>query len=170
MCQVLLETPRFRVVRRQQRLADGQLRPREVVEHSGSVVILPMIDANHVCLIENFRIAVGRTLIELPAGTLEAGEDPAECAQRELIEETGYRAGRIVPLCEFLVSPGILSERMYAFLATDLTAGPMALEAGEQIVTRLAAWPDALAMAADGRIEDAKTLVSLLTYDRCRNA
>src|SRR5581483_7232159 len=109
--EILLRTRRFTVVRHHETLPDGSVHTRESVQHPGAVVILPLVDAEHVCLIRSFRIAVNETLIELPAGTLEPGEDPAETARRELIEETGYRAAEIKWLSEFFMSPGILNER-----------------------------------------------------------
>src|SRR5215211_1225581 len=87
---------------------------REVVVHPGAVVVLPLLDDGRIILIRNRRYAIGgQYLIELPAGTLEKGEDPINCAGRELLEETGYLAGRIQPMGVFYTSPGILSERMY---------------------------------------------------------
>ena len=141
---------------------------RETVQHPGAVAILPLLDDGRVCLIRNFRTAVGQTLIELPAGTLEPPEAPEATARRELEEETGYRAETIEPLCQFFMSPGILNERMYVYLATGLTPGPTRLEEGEQIETWLVPWAEALAMADDGRIQDAKTLTALFWYDRRR--
>jgi ADP-ribose pyrophosphatase len=105
----LLATRRFRVVRHVQTGADGREHVKETIQHPGAVAILPLLDDDRVCLIHNFRIAVGKTLIELPAGTLEPGEDPAATASRELIEETGYRGERLEKLCEFSMSPGITS-------------------------------------------------------------
>ena len=166
--ELLLTTRIFRVVRKWQRLGDGSTRPREVVLHPGAVVILPMVGADKVCLIRNFRIAVDETLWELPAGTLEAGEDPAETARRELIEETGFRAEKIEKLAEFYMSPGMLHERMHLFLATGLTDGPMALEAGEEIERQVMSWDEAMGMVDSGEIHDAKTLAGLLMYDRLR--
>ena len=87
------------------------------------MVILPLIAPERVCLIRNFRMAVNETLVELPAGTIDPNEDPLETAKRELIEETGYRAGRMEKLAEFFMSPGILHERMHLFLATELERG-----------------------------------------------
>ncbi|TWT90321.1 ADP-ribose pyrophosphatase [Pseudobythopirellula maris] len=161
---VLLETSRFRVVERLQTTASGDERPRQVVEHPGAVVILPLLAGGRVCLIRNRRIAVDDTLLELPAGTLEPPEPPIECARRELIEETGYRAGRIEPTPPFWMSPGILSERMHAFVAQDLSEGPAAREPGEEIENHIVPLSEALAMCHDGRIEDAKTLVMLLRW------
>lgn len=167
--ETLLQTRRFRVERRTQTLQDGSLHMREVVIHPGAVTILPLLDDGRVCLIRNVRVAVGETLIELPAGTLEPNEDPAKTAHRELIEETGFRADRVEKLCEFFMSPGILNERMHVFLATGLTAGAAALEAGEQIEPVLVPLPDALRMIERGEIQDAKTIAALLYYDRFRN-
>ncbi len=164
----LLVTRKFRVVRHVATGRDGKPHVKDVVVHPGAVTILPLLDDGRVCLIRNERVAAGKTLIELPAGTLEPGEDPAVTAHRELIEETGYRAGRVEKLCEFFMSPGILSERMYVFVAHGLQAGASSLEPGENIEPLVTSWNDAMRMAMDGSIEDAKTLVALLLYDRKR--
>jgi ADP-ribose pyrophosphatase len=142
---------------------------REVVLHPGAVAILAVPDTDHVCLLRNRRVSVGETLWEIPAGTLEPPEPPAEAAVRELAEETGYRASRWRKLAEFFPSPGILSERMVLFLAQDLTAGAMHLQADEQLVPKTVAWKEAMRWALDGTIRDAKTLVALLMWDRLRN-
>jgi ADP-ribose pyrophosphatase len=164
MDEVLLETRRFRVVRHRGRTASGHQYVRETVQHPGAVVILPILDDGRVCLIRNYRVAVGQTLIELPAGTLEPGEDPADTARRELEEETGYRAARIEPLLAFFMSPGILNERMHAYLASGLTKGPPSPEAGEEIEPLLVTWDEALRMVRSAEIQDAKTLAALLYH------
>lgn len=166
--EVLLRGTRFDVVRLNQTLADGTRR-REVVRHPGSVVILPLVDENSVCLIRNFRIAVDQTLIELPAGTLEPGEDPMTTAQRELIEETGYRARGWKKLHAFYAAPGILDEMMTLVLATHLVSGPPDRELGEEIENLVVSWQEAIEMVTDGRICDAKTVCGLLLYDRMRH-
>ncbi len=166
--EILLQAGRFSVVRVSRRLADGTLHRREIVEHPGAVVILPLLADGRVCLIRNYRMTVGETLWELPAGTLDSGEDPAETAHRELIEETGYRPGRMEKLLEFYTSPGVMTERMHLFLATDLTAGPADLEPEEEIETHLMSWDDALRLVDSGQMRDAKSLVALLMYDRMR--
>jgi folate-binding protein YgfZ len=160
--EVLLVTRRFRVVRVTEPCTDGSRREREVVRHPGSVVIVPLVSAREVCLVEVVRVAVGKTLLELPAGTLDRVESLEEAARRELAEETGYRAGRIVSAGAMWMSPGILRERMHLFVAEDLVAGPQALEPGEQIRTRVVTWDEAIAMCLDGRIDDAKTIAGLL--------
>jgi len=160
--ELLLSTRRFRVVRVEEALADGGRRHREVVRHPGSVVVVPLVSPDEVCLVEVVRVAVGRTLLELPAGTLDRVESLEEAARRELAEETGYRAGRIRAAGSMWMSPGILRERMHLFVAEDLVAGPQALEPGEQIRTRVVHWDEAIAMCLDGRIDDAKTIAGLL--------
>ncbi|HEY1786458.1 MAG TPA: NUDIX hydrolase, partial [Pirellulales bacterium] len=113
--EVLLVARRFRVVRRFQQTADGARHVREIVEHPGAVAIVPIVGTEGVCLIRNYRIAVGETLWEIPAGTLEPDEPPADNAHRELIEETGYRCDRLEKFGELWMSPGILNERMHLF-------------------------------------------------------
>lgn len=167
---VLFKAKRFRVELASTRGADGTTNEREVVRHPGAVVILPMVDAEHVCLIKNFRLAVGRTLIELPAGTLEPGEDPEVTARRELAEETGYRAASWEHMHRFFVSPGILDERMDLYLATDLSPGTAAREKDEHIENLVVPWSEAVHMVLDGQIEDAKTMTGLLLMDRRRSA
>jgi ADP-ribose pyrophosphatase len=163
--ELLFVASRFKVVREFQKTGNG-LRPREIVRHPGAVVVLPLLDDGRVCLIRNYRISVNQTLIELPAGTLEPGEEPIQNAERELIEETGYRAAQLQKLHAFYLSPGILDERMHLFLATGLTAGETAREAGEEIDNLVVPWEEALQMAVDGRIQDAKSIVGLLLVDR----
>jgi ADP-ribose pyrophosphatase len=165
---VLLTCDRFVVERVVESGGDGKLHQREVVRHPGSVVILPCVDDAQVCLIRNYRAAVGKTLIELPAGTLEPGEDPQATAFRELIEETGYRAKEMRRLHAFYAAPGILDERMTLFAATNLTAGEPQREAGEQIENLLVSWNEALDMVRGGEICDAKTIVGLLYWQLFR--
>lgn len=144
----------------------GRRHTREIVVHPGAVVILPFVDQDHILLIRNRRYAVGETLIELPAGTLEKNEDPMNCAGRELIEETGYIAGRLKPLIDFYTSPGVLSEKMYAFAAYDLSRAQTALELGEEIELAPASLDDAIDMIRNRQIKDAKTIATLMMYDR----
>jgi ADP-ribose pyrophosphatase len=149
-------------------LADGTSAAREVVLHRGAVALVPMVDAEHVCLVENRRYAVGRTLLEVPAGTIDPGESPDATAARELMEETGYHAGRIDRVREWFVSPGVMNERMYLYLCHDLEAGPSRHELDEQLKPVIVAWDDAVCMAHDGRFEDAKTMLAILLCDRLR--
>jgi ADP-ribose pyrophosphatase len=166
--EIVFRAKKFQVALDTGPLPDGRAAARHVVVHPGAVVILPVLDARHVCLLRNYRPAVSEELWELPAGTLEPGEAPERAAARELAEETGYRADRWRKLREFYPSPGILSEKMHLYLAEGLTAGPPRLEADEHIEAKVVPWPDALAWALDGTIRDAKTLVALLTWERLR--
>jgi ADP-ribose pyrophosphatase len=149
-------------------LQDGSAAEREVVVHRGAVALLPVVDDHRVCLIRNHRYSVGKTLLEVPAGTIDPGETPAETAARELAEETGYRAGRIRLVREWYVSPGVFTERMYLFVCEDLQAGPTEHQLDEQLENVIVSWDEALAMVDDGRIEDAKTLLALTIYNRFR--
>jgi len=146
---------------------EGERVRREVCVHPGAVVILPLLDQRRILLIRNHRYAVGgQILIELPAGTLEKNEDPMNCAGRELLEETGYLAARLKPIGNFYSSPGILTEKMYAFAAYDLEKQTAALEEVKQIEVVEASLDHAVSMIKDGRIHDGKTIATLLMYER----
>jgi ADP-ribose pyrophosphatase len=164
--EVLFQGKRFRVERVVQTADDGTQHAKEIVRHPGAVVILPLLDDGRICFVENYRASIGRRLVELPAGTLEPGEDPDETAGRELAEETGYRAGTMRRLLMFYMSPGVLDERMFFYVATSLESGLMHLDSGEDIRLRLATWEEALAMVRDGQIQDGKTIAGLLYYEK----
>ena len=132
------------------------------------MAIVPLLDDGRICFVENYRVAVGERLVELPAGTLEPPEEPLKTALRELAEETGYRAAQIEHLATFCMSPGILDEKMYVYVASGLAAGDMALEPGEDIRVLQLTWQEVLAMIQDGRIHDAKSVAALLFYDTFR--
>jgi len=167
--QVLYQAMRFRVERVTQEMDDGSQHAKDIVRHPGAVTIVPLLDDGRICFVENYRVAVGERLVELPAGTLEPPEEPMKTALRELAEETGYRAAHIEFLTTFCMSPGILDEKMYVYVASGLTAGDMALEAGEDIRVLLLTWQEALTRVRDGRIHDAKSVAGLLYYDTfCR--
>lgn len=160
---LLLQTDRFRVVN-----ATDNGRTKPVIRHPGAVAILPLVDGDKICLIKNRRVAAGRTLIELPAGTIDPNESPEQTALRELTEETGFTAGRVTLLRKFFLSPGILDEVMWLFVAEQLTAGATQLEDGEQIENLILPWADAMELVYNNTIEDAKTIIGLLSYDRQR--
>ncbi len=150
-------------------LPDGSIAHREVVLHRGAVALVPMVDGDHVCLVRNHRYAVGKTLLEVPAGTIDPGESPDQTAPRELAEETGYQAGRIVRVGEWFVSPGVMNERMFLYLCEDLKPGPTNLQPDESLQPVVVSWQEALAMVRDHRIEDAKTILALLLCDGLRS-
>ncbi len=162
--ELLLTAAKFRVARLRFEGPDGKEIIRDVVEHPGAAVILPLLDDGRIVMIRNLRRIVDKVLWELPAGTLENEEAPEVCAAREVEEETGYRAGRLAPLTEFFASPGVLNERMYGFLATDLEQTSQALDESEEIeVFPMPQW-QVRDMLKDGHIEDAKTIALLLYW------
>lgn len=162
--KLLLVTSKFRVLERVYKSSAGE-HARPIIEHPGAVVILPLVDDDHVCLIRNHRVAVDQELVELPAGTLEPGEDPLDTARRELTEETGYTAESLERLPAFWMSPGILQERMHSFVARGLVEGTQSLDVGERIEPLVVPWSAALEMCGSGEIEDAKTLATILYYE-----
>ena len=157
-CKIFKVTERFQTGR------SGLSHKRFIVEHPGGVGILPILDDGRIVLIRQFRTAVDQYIWEIPAGTREPGEEPRITAARELIEETGYRAGRLVPLPSFWSSPGFLTEKIDLFLATDLTAGESALEDGEDLTIQIIDKETARAWIESGEIKDGKTLVALLAW------
>ncbi len=134
---------------------------REIVVHKGSAVIVPIFDDGTVALVRQYRHAAGKFLLELPAGSLEIGEDALVGAIRELEEEVGVIAGRVEKLTEFYVSPGFVTEKMHLFLATELTETEQKLDGDEIIELERIALPRALDMIDGGLIEDAKTIIGL---------
>lgn len=158
----LFESRIFSIERLTYETPHGGEMQRDVVRHPGSVAIIPILDDGRICLIKNRRVTVDETLIEIPAGTMEPPEPPLECARRELIEETGYRAGKMELLRTFYPAPGILDEKMHLFIATDLEAGEPEREAYEQIENYVLSIKQAKSMVAAGEIKDAKTMISIL--------
>jgi len=135
---------------------------REVVRHSGSAVIIPVFEDGTVVLVKQYRHPAVRYLLEAPAGTLAKGETPEIGAARELEEELGVVAGRMEKLIEFFVSPGFLGEKMWLFLATELTPTKQQLEADEIVEVVRLPMSQALEMVTAGEIEDAKTIIGLM--------
>ncbi|MBV8163583.1 MAG: NUDIX hydrolase [Candidatus Eremiobacteraeota bacterium] len=133
----------------------------EIIEHRGGVAIIAMPQSRQIILVHQYRPAIGRAMWEVPAGKLEAGEDPAQCAQRELLEETGYRAGALRELWSFYTAPGFCSELLHLFVAEDLMAGTPRPDAGEQIETRSFDVDEAWALVQRGELPDAKTQIAL---------
>jgi ADP-ribose pyrophosphatase len=156
---------RGRIIRlvRETLSAGGRRLVRETVQHPGSVVIVPLTSDGRVVFVRQYRRAVGRTLLELPAGTLDHdGESAARCARRELEEETGWQAREWTRLGRFYPAPGFLSEQMVIFLAEGLTRVPAHPEPDEIIEPVTLSFAQALAKIASGRICDAKSIIGIL--------
>src|SRR4029078_8547651 len=145
---------------------NGEVIRRDMIFHPGAVVILPVIDADHVCLLRNYRFVIGETLWELPAGTLEPGEPIETAAERELLEETGYTAGKWRGLGFLYASPGVLDEKLHLFVAEDLKPGTAQPEACEQLEPGTVRFAEARRMCLAGEIKDAKTITALLLWER----
>ena len=135
---------------------------REIVVHHGSAVIVPVFADDTVALVRQYRHAAGKYLLEIPAGSLNVDEDPETGAIRELEEEIGVRADKIVKISEFYVSPGFLTEKMFVFLATELTEVGQKLEDDELLTVERYTFSKALELIQNGQIEDAKTIVGLM--------
>ena len=135
---------------------------RDVVHHPGSAVIIPVFEDGSVALVRQYRHPAVRYLIEAPAGTLERGERPEEGAGRELEEELGYVAGKLEKLSEFWVSPGFCEEKMWLYLATEMTKTEQKLEEDEIVEVLRIPFARALEMITTGEIEDAKTIIGLM--------
>ncbi len=147
---------------RKSSLVDGTIVNREIITTSGAVVIVALTNKNEVRLVKQFRAATETWVYELPAGSLEPNEDPALAAPRELKEETGDIAATWQSLGGFYSAPGILTEMLHLFLATDLTPGDTNLEFDEHIENVTIPWQTAMAMINNGEIEDSKTIAGLM--------
>jgi ADP-ribose pyrophosphatase len=150
---------------------NGVSATRDVVRHSGSVVILPVDDAGNeprILLERQYRYAAGDYMLELPAGRVERGEKPMAGAQRELLEETGYKAKEWRKLLFFYPSPGFLDETMTVFLASGLTSGEAQPEEDEKIKYRFSPLSKVLKMIGSGKIQDGKTIASVLWFEHQR--
>jgi ADP-ribose pyrophosphatase len=144
-------------------VSEGELTyQREVVHHPGSAVIVPIFDDGTVALVRQYRHPTVRYLLEVPAGTLAHGERPEIGAARELKEELGVVAARLEKLSEFFVSPGFCEEKMWVYLATELSEGEQALEDDENLEVVRLPIADALEMITSGEIQDAKTIIGLM--------
>lgn len=149
-------------------LPNGQPGTREIVRHPGAVAIVPLDADDNVLMVRQFRMAAGKVMLEIPAGTLEPNEDPANCADRELQEEAGYRAAKIEPLGSFYVAPGYTTERIFLFLATDLTESRLPMDDDEFIEVERVPLAEAVRLVTSGSIDDGKTINGILRAARLR--
>jgi ADP-ribose pyrophosphatase len=152
----------FTIRRDTLRLPDGRETRFDIVEHVGSVIILPLDTNGQLLFVRQYRHAAGLDLLELPAGTLDKGETPLECASREVREETGMAAGNLEPLGGFYLAPGYSTEYMHVYLATDLQYDPLEADADEFLSVERVPLAEALAMFERGDIQDAKSLAAIL--------
>ncbi|MFQ5879581.1 MAG: NUDIX hydrolase [Dehalococcoidia bacterium] len=147
-------------------MPSGHVASREVVEHSQTVAIVPRDEEGNLLLVRQYRLPAQRALLEIPAGGVDAGETAAEAVQRELQEETGYRAREIRRLGGFYVAPGYCSEYIHVFLATGLEPSRLAADADEELELVRMPLEEALALVRRGEIEDAKSIIGLLLAAR----
>ena len=151
-------------------LPDGREATREVVEHPGGVAIVALTDDGSVLTVRQFRYPIGEVIQEIPAGKLEYGENPAECAARELREETGYVAARIEPLGVIYASPGVYGERLHLYFARGLSFAGQHLDDGEFLAVEPVPLEELVCRAVRNEIKDAKTITGLmLARERLRS-
>ncbi len=141
-------------------LPNGRQTKLDIVEHVGSVVILPVDEHGNLLFVRQYRHATGLLMLELPAGTLETGETPEACAGREVREETGMAAGRLEALGGFFLAPGYSTEYMHVFLATDLRHDPLEADADEFLSVEKVRIQSAFDLPACGLLPDAKSLAA----------
>jgi len=146
-------------------LPNGGTARRELVRHPGAVAIVPLIGED-VLMVRQFRVAADQVMLEIPAGTLNPGEDPLTCAERELQEETGYKPGALESLGGIFVAPGYTTEFIHLFMATDLSESRLAMDADEFIEPARMPLRELVAMIERGDIQDGKTTVAALKVAR----
>ncbi|MBN2287474.1 MAG: NUDIX hydrolase [Tissierellales bacterium] len=137
---------------------------REIIEHQGAVAIVAITDDGKILLVNQYRSAIGEVMTEIPAGKLENNEDPVDCAERELIEETGFKPGKLEKMLEITTSPGFCNEKIHLFLAKDLSPAFLACDEDEFIDLLSVDLDEALQMITAGDIKDSKTIIGLLNY------
>jgi len=160
----IFETKVFTLIKKEVVFPDGRKGKFDAVEHRGSVAIVPLLHNKEIILIKQIRPTIEREIYEIPAGTLEKGETPSSCARRELIEETGFRAGQIRKIGELYLAPGYSTEKIHIFLSRVSRSLPnkTKLDRDEYIKPITMPLCQAMSMVWDGKILDAKTVVGLL--------
>lgn len=144
------------------RTPDGRTVRYDIVQHHGSVIIVPVDENGDILFVRQYRHAAGADMLELPAGTLEPDEAPDVCAAREIREETGMEAANIKEIGQFYLAPGYSTELMHVFLATGLSENPLEADDDEFLSVEKLSLAEALKLAASGNLADAKSLAALL--------
>ena len=160
--ETLLKGRAFSIRRDTLKTPDGHETKLDIIEHGGSVIIVPVDKNSNLLFVRQYRHAAGMDLLELPAGTLEEGEDPAECAAREIREETGFAADKIEKIGDFYLAPGYSTEFMHVYLARELRYDPLEADADEFLSVETIPFAEAIQMAERGEMPDAKSLAALL--------
>ena len=143
-------------------MPNGRRTTLELIRHPGAAVIVPVLESGEVLLVRQYRHAArGEWLLEVPAGTLNAGEEPVACAERECAEEAGFRPRRLVPLGYLWTTPGFTDERIWIYLGLDLEPAPQNLDDDENLSVERMPLRDALALALSGGIDDGKSIAAL---------
>lgn len=162
--ELLRHGPVFDYEQRSVRLEDGSEASREIILHHGGVAVLALDESDRLLMVRQYRSGVGRELLELPAGKLEAGEDPADCGKRELEEECGLCTDCVTPLAVLFPTPAYCSEKITIFRAGRLTPGQVHPDEGEFVTPLWVPFSEAVRMVLSGEITDAKTQVGILKY------
>jgi ADP-ribose pyrophosphatase len=160
--EIVYQGHAFTVRRDMVRFPNQHTMNMDVIEHVGAVTILPVNNEGNILFVQQYRHATGQELLELPAGTLYKGEQPEQCALREIREETGFAAGKLVKLGEFYLAPGYSTEYMVVYLATDLRFAPLPGDQDEFITLQAIPVDRAYEMALRGELQDGKSLAALL--------
>jgi ADP-ribose pyrophosphatase len=145
-------------------IGEGRVAQREIVEHAAGAAIVALDDDDQVLLVRQHRPAVAALVLELPAGLVDAGETPLECARRELAEETGYTADHVDPLAQFYTSPGFCTEVLHVFAARGLRPVEVARDEEEEIELVRLPLAEAIERVLHGEMSDAKTITGLLAF------
>ena len=160
--ETLLQGRAFKIRRDHLKTPDGRDTKYEIIEHGGSVIIIPIDSDGNMLFVRQYRHAAGKDLLELPAGTRDGDEPYEECAAREIREETGMEAGKFQKVGEFFLAPGYSTEFMVVYLATDLKHNPLDADDDEFLELEKIPVDEAIQMAELGDIPDAKSLAALL--------
>ncbi|MEW6286664.1 MAG: NUDIX hydrolase [Chloroflexota bacterium] len=159
--ETLMQGRAFKIRRDWLKTPDGRETKFEIIEHGGSVVIIPVDEEGNLLFVRQYRHAAGQDLLELPAGTRDGDEPFEECAAREIREETGMEAGKLQKVGEFYLAPGYSTEFMAVYLATDLKHNPLEADDDEFLSVEKIPMAEAIRRAERGEIPDAKSLAAL---------